>query len=109
MVKRPHLTPQQKSDLLIEKAQGDPMTLQELADALGTTYGTARGVRAKLKKLGLPMPKLKRAKHNGFKDDAKMPPNTREQVSTHYPSKLQYMSWRYIEINGEIKIAYLLW
>ena len=100
----------QRSAKLIEVAQGEPMLLKDIADTLGTTYGGAQAQMTILKKCGLPVPKVLRAKHNGFKDDVKMPPNMREKISYRYPSYLQAMSWRPIEMeNGEIGIAYLLW
>ena len=99
----------QRSAKLIEAAKGEPMLLQDIADTLGTTYGGAQAQMSLLKRCGLPVPKVKRARHNGFNDNVKMPAQTREKFSSIYPSHLQAMSSREIEIDGVIRIAYLLW
>ncbi len=108
----PHAATQayrQRSAKLIAVAQGEPMLLQDIADTLDTTYGGAQAQMTLLRKCGLPVPEVKRAKHNGFNDNAKMPVRTREKFSSVYPSHLQAISCRYIEIDGVIRIAYLLW
>ena len=97
-----------RSAKLIEAAQGKPMLLQDIADTLGTTYGGAQAQMTILKKCGLPVPKVKRARHNGFNDNAKMPENCRVKISSYYPSGLQY-SFKYQEkINGQLCWIYRL-
>lgn len=90
----------QRSAKLIEAAQGEPMLLQDMAKILKTTYGGAQAQLSLLKKCGLPVPKVKRARHNGFNDNVKMPVSNR-RAHTYYPSGLQVLSYRRDEETGQ--------
>ena len=98
-----------QSQILMKVGGGKAMTTREMAAALGVNYYSVKTIRKKLIERGLPCPTLKRDRKHPDIDHVKMPDNMREQVSNRYPSYLQAMSWRPIEINGVIKIAYLLW
>lgn len=99
----------EQSRLLMAASGGKAMTTREMAAALTVHYYSVKAIRKKLIGRGLPCPPLKRDRKQPDIDHVKLPDNLREQVSTRYPSKLEAISCRYIEINGEIKIAYLLW
>ncbi len=98
----------QRSAKLIKAAQGEPMLLQDIADVLDTTYGGAAAHMALLRKCGLPVPKVERAKHNGFKDNVPMPKHCRAKISSYYPTGLQYSFKYQEEINGQLCWVYRL-
>ncbi len=101
-------TYRQRSAKLIQVAQGKPMLLQDIAKTLGTTYGGAQAQMTLLRKCGLPVPKVKRAKHNGFKDNVAMPEHCRVKISSYYPAGLQYSFKYQEEINGKLCWVYRL-
>ncbi len=98
----------QRSAKLIKAAQGKPMLLRDIADVLDTTYGGAAAHMALLKKCGLPVPKVKRAPPNGFKDNVVMPEHCRVKSSSYYPTGLQYSFKYQEEINGQLCWIYRL-
>ncbi len=99
----------EQSRLLMAARGGKAMTTREMAAALTVHYYSVKAIRKKLIERGLPCPSLKRDRKQPDVSSVVMPDNLREQVSTRYPSKLQAMSCRYIEIDGVKRIAYLLW
>ena len=98
-----------QSQTLMRISSGKAMTTREMAAALGVNYYSVKAIRKKLIERELPCPALKRDRKQPDIDHVKLPDNMREQVSTRYPSYLQAMSCRPIEINGEKLVAYLLW
>ncbi len=98
-----------QSQALMKVSNGEPMTTREIAAALGVNYTSVKDIKRKLIDRGLPCPAMKLDRKQSDGSGVKLPDDMRERVSTRYPSYLQAISYRYIEIDGVIRIAYLLW
>lgn len=99
----------EQSRLLMAASGGKAMTTREMGAVLTVHYYSVKAIRKKLIERGLPCPPLKRDRKQPDVSGVVMPVNLRGQVSTCPPSKLQAVSSREIEIDGVIRIAYLLW